>query len=217
MLVQDGYKGSGDYGVFGIGAYNGQTANRPTMNNSQHVAMRLTYPFEYKGQIFEPSIQAYTGMVTIMPSQITPGVQTNHNATYVDKRIAVTSVLYPRPFGFQAEYNWGIGPEFNKHNNSIEALPLHGGYLTLNAMLHYKNQLIYPFFRGHYYEGGKKHERDSRSHRVTEYEIGIEWLPYKNFEIVAMYTISSRRFEDGLNLENKQVGSLLRLQFQVNF
>ena len=29
MLVRDGFKGSGDYGVFGIGAYAGQTANSP--------------------------------------------------------------------------------------------------------------------------------------------------------------------------------------------
>src|SRR5690606_27063174 len=29
MLVREGYKGTGDYGVFGLGVYNGQTANRP--------------------------------------------------------------------------------------------------------------------------------------------------------------------------------------------
>ena len=34
ILVKEGYKGSGDYGVFGFGAYNGQVANRPEMNNN---------------------------------------------------------------------------------------------------------------------------------------------------------------------------------------
>lgn len=58
-LINEGYKGSGDYGVFGIGAYNGQLANKPEGNNSSHVVARLTYPFQYKNQIFEPSIQAY--------------------------------------------------------------------------------------------------------------------------------------------------------------
>lgn len=217
MLVRDGYKGSGDYGVFGFGAYNGQLANRPEMNNSQHLVMRLTYPFAYKGQIFEPSIQAYTGMFTLDKSQVSSGVSHRPDLTYTDKRIAVTSVLYPRPVGFQAEYNWGVGPEYNKFTNSIESAPLQGGYVTFNARLEIKEQLLYPFIRMQYYEGGKKHERDARSYHVNEYEFGFEWLPYKNFEIVAMYTFSSRRYEDGLNTDNKQVGSLLRLQFQVNF
>ena len=217
MLVKDGYKGSGDYGVFGFGAYNGQLANRPEMNNSQHLAIRLTYPFEYKGQIFEPSIQAYTGMFTLDKSQVSAGVGHNHNYTYTDKRIAVTSVLYPRPVGFQAEYNWGVGPEYNKFTNRIESAPLQGGYVTFNARLKFKEQLIYPFIRMQYYEGGKKHERDARSFKVNEYEFGVEWEPYKNFEIVAMYTFSSRRYEDALKPDNHQVGSLLRIQLQVNF
>ncbi len=217
MLIKEGYKGSGDYGVFGFGAYNGQLANSPESNNSSHLAMRLSYPFAYKSQIFEPSIQAYTGMYTIHPSRISPGVIHAANRSYTDKRIALTSVLYPRPVGFQAEYNWGVGPEYNKHTNTIESQPLQGGYVTFNARLKYQKQLIYPFIRLQYYEGGKKHEQDARSYKVNEYEFGIEWLPYKNFEIVAMYTFSARRYEDAVKMDNKQVGSLLRLQFQVNF
>jgi len=71
--------------------------------------------------------------------------------------------------------------------------------------------------RMQYYEGGKKHERDARSYKVNEYEIGIEWLPYKNFEVVAMYTFSNRRYEDFAKRDNFQTGSLLRIQLQVNF
>lgn len=156
-------------------------------------------------------------MYTLDKALVSNGVSVNNNFTYTDKRIALTSVLYPRPVGFQAEYNWGIGPEYNKHTNSIESSPLQGGYVTFNARLKYQSQLIYPFIRMHYYEGGKKHERDARSYRVNEYEFGVEWLPYRNFEIVAMYTWSARRYEDALRPENNQVGSLLRLQFQVNF
>jgi hypothetical protein len=216
-LIKEGYKGSGDYGVFGFGAYNGQLANSPEANNSSHVAMRLSYPFAYKSQIFEPSIQAYTGMYTIHPSRISSNVIHAANRTYTDKRIAVTSVLYPRPVGFQAEYNWGVGPEYNKHTNTIESQPLQGGYVTFNARLKYNDQLIYPFVRMQYYEGGKKHELDARSYKVNEYEFGLEWLPYKNLEIVIMYTYSARRYEDAIKRDNKQVGSLLRLQFQANF
>jgi hypothetical protein len=45
MLVKDGYKGSGDYGVFAFGAYNGQTANRTEGNRNLHVVTRVSYPF----------------------------------------------------------------------------------------------------------------------------------------------------------------------------
>jgi phosphate-selective porin len=66
-------------------------------------------------------------------------------------------------------------------------------------------------------EGGKKHELDARSHTIREWEAGIEWQPVKQFELVAMYTISSRRSEDHILKENHQDGSLLRLQVQINF
>ena len=57
----------------------------------------------------------------------------------------------------------------------------------------------------------------ARSYDVDETEIGIEWQPSKNFELVAMYTISKRRFEDFAKQDNLQEGRLLRLQAQLNF
>ena len=116
-----------------------------------------------------------------------------------------------------AEYNIGIGPEYNKWTNRIEQRPLEGGYALINYMIKLKKQVIFPFVRTQYYAGGKKHERDARSYTVRENEIGIEWQPGKNFEFVAMYTISSRRYEDGTLKNNFQTGNLLRLQAQMNF
>lgn len=217
MLVREGYKGTGDYGVVGVGVYNGQLANKPEMNNSPHVVARVTYPFKIKDQIFEPSIQAYTGDYTLASSSVTPGVNHKENLTYLDQRAAITAVLYPRPFGFMAEYNIGRGPQYNKVTNSIEVSDLQGGYVTFNYRIKAGKQLIYPFVRMQYYEGGKKHERDARSYHVNEYEFGVEWLPYKNFEIVTMYTFASRRYEDGALPNNLQKGGLLRIQLQVNF
>lgn len=217
MLVREGYKGTGDYGVFGLGVYNGQTANQPELNKGKHVVARLAYPFKIGSQIIEPAIQGYTGDYQIRANQLSEGVRTNDDLNYLDQRAAATFVLYPRPFGIMAEYNIGRGPEFNKQTDSIEVQDLHGGYITLNYMIRYKDQLIYPFVRGHYYKGGKKHERDARSHEVKELEVGIEWLPVKNFELVVMYTFSSRRFEDFILQDNLQSGRLLRLQAQINF
>lgn len=217
MLTKEGYKGSGDYGVFGFGVYNGQTANLEDLNNKKHIVARLTYPFEIGSQIFEPGIQAYTGMHTIDSKLISTGVQHREDNTYIDQRFAVSAILYPKPFGIQAEYNVGKGPEFDKENNAIDVKSLHGGYLTLNAKLPFNEHLIYPFAKLQYYEGGKKHELDARSYVVKELELGIEWQPYKNFELVAMYTFSDRIYEDFVKQDNHQKGNLLRLQFQVNF
>lgn len=217
MLVNENYKGSGDYGVFGIGAYNGQTANRAELNKEAHVVVRLAYPFELGSQIIEPSLQGYTGQYVISADQITKGVLSNSNRSYTDERAAATLVLYPRPIGFMAEYNVGYGPEYNKVTNAIEKKRIEGGYLTINYRFEYGSQYLFPFVRGHYYSGGKKHERDARSYKVNELELGIEWQPSKNFELVAMYTMSSRRYEDALLPNNFQRGNLLRLQAQVNF
>lgn len=217
MLVRDGFKGSGDYGVLGVGIYNGQTANRPDLNKEYHVAVRVSYPFEIGSQIIEPAVQAYSGNFVIASDQISKGVKTKKDLNYLDQRVAASIIMYPRPFGIMAEYNIGIGPEYNKWTNTIEERVLEGGYVTFNYMVRIEKQLLYPFIRYQYYAGGKKHEKDARSYTVHDSEFGIEWQPGKNFEIVAMYTISSRRYEDGALNDNFQKGSLLRLQAQVNF
>ena len=216
-LVSEGFKGSGDYGVFGFGVYNGQTANRPEQNNNLHVVGRLSYPLEIGNQIIEPSVQAYTGKYVVTADQQSVGTKVKADRNYLDQRIAGTFVLYPKPFGIQAEYNVGKGPEFNTVTDSVETRSLSGGYATLTYMLKAKNHFIYPFLRYQKFSGGKKHELDARSYDVKEFEVGVEWQPFKNFEIVAQYTISERRFEDFRNQNNFQKGNLLRLQAQLNF
>ncbi|MCD6063285.1 MAG: porin [Flavipsychrobacter sp.] len=216
-LVSDGYKGSGDYGVFGIGAYNGQTANKPELNNNRHVAARLSYPFAIGSQVIEPGIQGYTGFYELAKDQVSQEVKYRPDMNYIDKRVAASFILYPKPFGIQAEYNIGVGPEFNKATDSIEARNLTGGYVTLSYMARINKQLIYPFTRLTYYDGGKKHELDARSYKVNDVEVGVEWAPTKAFELTAMYTISSRKFEDFKKQNNFQKGSLVRLQAQINF
>lgn len=216
-LVRDGLKGSGDYGVFAFGVYNGQTANRPEQNDKLHVVTRFSYPLQIGDQIIEPGIQAYTGQYVVTREQTSNGAKFKADRNYLDQRATATFVLYPKPFGILTEYTIGKGPEFNPATDSIETRSLHGGYITLSYMLKKKEQVFIPFIRGQYYNGGKKHELDARSYRVREMEIGIEWQPVKQFELVAMYTISSRRYEDFALQNNLQRGNLLRLQAQINF
>jgi hypothetical protein len=214
-LVKENLKGSGDYGVVGIGVYNGQTANRPELNNNKHIVGRISYPFELKNQIFEFGVQAYKGQYTLLST--TNGVQLLDQKLYRDERIGATAIIYPRPFGLFAEYNVGVGPEFDRLANAVTNQRLQGGYVTAVYKIDFKGQCLMPFSRFQYYDGGKKHELDARSYEVKELEIGAEWQPSKNFELVVMYTMSARRFEDAVNPINFQRGNLLRIQAQVNF
>lgn len=216
-LVSEGLKGSGDYGVFGLGFYNGQTANKPEANNSLHTVLRLSYPFSLGSQIIEAGIQGYTGKYIMGSDQLSTGVKLKKDKSYEDARAAASFILYPKPFGIQAEYNIGKGPEFNKLTDSIETKSLKGGYITTSYKTSVHNQVLIPFTRFQYYKGGKKHELDARSYEVKEFELGLEWQPNRNFELVTMYTISSRRFEDFKNQDNLQKGSLFRIQAQINF
>ena len=214
-LVSEGLKGSGDYGVIGLGIYNGQTANKPELNTNRHVVARISYPFAIKNQIIEPGIQAYKGVYTL--STLSSGVKSNIDKSYLDERIGATFVLYPKPFGILAEYNVGTGPEFDKLSDSITNQRLSGGFITASYKIDFKSQILIPFVRYQKYDGGKKHELDARSYKVEELEIGAEWQPNKNFELVVMYTMSSRRFEDYVKQNNYQRGNLIRIQAQVNF
>ena len=218
MLTSSGLKGSGDYGVFGVGIYNGQTLNRPEANDGQHFVARASYPFLLGKQIFEPSLQAYTGRYRIPNNNISQGVGVRPDRNYLDERVAIGATLYPQPFGVQAEYNVGRGPEFDKNSDTIESKNLRGGYLMFFYRQKLKgDQTLIPFVRYQRYNGGKKQELDARSYDVRELEFGAEWQLSRQFELTAQYTIADRRYEDFRNQDNRQRGNLLRLQAQFNY
>nr|WP_321410208.1 porin [uncultured Carboxylicivirga sp.] len=233
QLKKKGLKGSGDYGMIYTMFYNGQRGNStvPDAEKFPHVAMRFTYPFEFKsGQYLELGIQGYTGQyvatsvsdnVTVRKDDGTITSTSALNQLFKDQRIAGSIIYYPQPFGFQAEYNIGKGPEFaydaNTGTGSIGVENLHGGYAQIMYRIQHKQQEFFPFVKGMYYDGGKKFELDARSYTVKELELGIEWQPIKAFEVVAIYTLAERRYEDMASPINKQSGRLLRLQLQVNY
>ncbi|KAF2337319.1 MAG: porin [Flavobacterium nitrogenifigens] len=216
MLVKDGYKGSGDFGVFAFGVYNGQIANKLDGNRDLNVVTRVSYPFVIGSQIIEPGIQAYTGKWAFT-GEVSPGVTVNDPQYVKDQRVGATFVLYPRPFGIQTEYNIGTGPRYNTLTKNIDQTDLNGGYVLLNYKWDLKKQRIYPFAKFQYYDGGKKYEKDARSYVVRDYEFGVEWQPIKAFELTAEYVVADRTFEDSALPINRQQGNVLRLQVQFNF
>jgi len=169
-FVRDNEKGSGDYGVFALGVYNGQTANRPELNNNLHIVARLSVPTKIGNQIIEPGIQAHTGRYVIPTENRSSSVKAIKSFEFNDKRIAGSFILYPRPFGIQAEYNIGQGPRYNPGKDSIETTSLSGGYATFSWKIpgKRKDETFFPFMRIQSYDGGKKHELDARTYHVRE-------------------------------------------------
>ena len=216
-LVTSGLKGSGDYGEFGLGMYNGQGLNTPSANRFFHYVARYTYPFKLRnGQFIETSVQGYVGKYTV--TSLSSSTITVPNAIYNDQRIAVSLIIYPQPLGLQTEYNWGTGPEYNSAIKTIQQKELNGGYALLNYQWRLPRRIIIsPYVRGTYYDGAKKFELDARKYRVMEGDMGIEVQFGKGFEFTPQYQYGYRLFEDGSKPVNAQVGSLLRMQLQFNY
>lgn len=215
-LTKNNLKGTGDYGIVGFGAYNGQTANRTEANNGLHVATRVTYPIKLpSGQFIEPSLQAYSGRFTLSSADRTTGVR--GATTFKESRAAASFVYYPQPLGFQAEWNIGRGPEYRPDNNTIERRSLSGGYVQVMHQVSVSGQSLIPYLRAQYYRGGKKLELDARAHRVREAEAGAEWQLNSSFELTAAYAVARRVTSDGARANYSQYGGLLRLQAQFNY
>jgi hypothetical protein len=216
-LTNKGFKGYGDYGVFTIGAYNGQIANKPELNNSLHTVVKLSYPFRLGNQIIEPGVMAYKGQYTLSADQISSDVGVNSNKRYQDERVAVGIVIQPKPIGYMAEYTRGTSPGYSLIQDSIMNLPLEGGYITICYRTEWKNKIFIPFARSQYYKGAKKAEKDARFYELKEYEIGLECLLFKNLELTSSYVISHRKYSDHSTTSYDEKGNLLRLQLQFNY
>ncbi len=235
FIQDEGLKGSGNYGVFGVGAYSGQGGSFREQNDSLHVVTRLTLPITFSnGQIVELGVQGYTGMYTVLSSTISPlgigpavrpagTLETGDVDGIIDKRVGGTFVYYPQPFGFQAEWNVGRGPGLNDAQTAVVDRPLYGGYIQ--SMYRIKTDChgeIWPFIRWNYYKGGYKSERNAPFVEIDELEIGVEWQIGKYVEFVGMYTLTDRTNTRALSTANtlsyeQFEGQLARFQLQVNY
>ena len=188
-LVEKGLKGSGDYGILGVGVYNGQSLNVNEANDNKHVALHSTYPFELPyGQIVQVGVDAYRGIINVPTAPGTGVTVPTGNVNILDERIGTHFVLYPQPFGLQAEWNWGRGPELNAARTRVEESSLQGGYVQ--AM--YKWDNITPYVRWQEYNGGKKNRTNSPFNIVRETEIGVEYQFSKALELTVAYSWMKR-------------------------
>ncbi len=214
-LVDSGLKGSGDYGMLGIGVYGGQTANKRDANKNKHVVFHSSYPFELpfiNRQMIEIGMDAYTGQFNVGTTPIIPltptfsgtgaalssSPQLRNGGNYLDERVAWHLIAYPQPIGFQAEFTVGRGPELNTARTEVVVGTVSGGY----AQLFYNYQCdtyclrMIPFVRYQEYFGGKKHEANAPRNSVRELEIGLEYQINQAVELTVMGTFTSRTSAD---------------------
>ena len=205
-LVDSGLKGSGDYGMLGIGVYNGQGVNVREQNKSKHVVFHSSVPFELpwrNGQMMEVGMDAYTGqfnvattpvVAALSPPQPAVSPVLHNNGNYQDERVAWHFVMFPQPFGLQGEYTVGRGPELNQAGTEVVNGSLRGGYIQ--AFYNYKCdtycQNIFPFMRVQEYYGGRKSEPNSPRNSVREWELGLEYQFNRALELTVMYTWTQR-------------------------
>jgi hypothetical protein len=216
-LATSQYKGTGDYGVVTIGAYNGQGGNRAELNDEPHVVARVTYPLVVAGgQYVELGAHAYAGTYTVTTAQRGAGVR--GDADIRDRRAGAALSVYPQPFGLQAEWTVGRGPRYDAPTNAIIEQPLRGGYAMLSyALMGKSERRLTAYTRAQYFRGAFKTESDARSTVVREYEPGLELSLEPGLELTAAYAISDRHYRDSANPDNRQRGRFLRLQAQVSF
>ncbi len=222
-LVDDNLKGSGDYGVLGLGVYNGQTANRPDNNGNLHVVGRLTYPFEVGSQVVEIGAAGYTGMYRVTTEDQDDGTaytvaDPDGEGDLLDRRAEVSFVWYPKPFGLQAEYNIGEGPSQGGPDDTvIDTRPLSGGYVQAMVKIDrpFDTVSLIPYVRAMMYDGGKKFETNAPHYEVREIEGGVEWQIVKALETTLVYAVSERTSPS--YPYDLQQGHLFRAQLQVNY
>ncbi|HVK12728.1 MAG TPA: porin [Gemmataceae bacterium] len=231
-LVDGGLKGSGNYGVFGFGVYNGQGGSQVEKNLNLHAVARVTWPFQLSdGQVVEASVQGYTGEVVVSGAEIRPlGVGdliepdgTGGTRGFRDQRVAGTFVWYPQPFGFQAEWSVGNGPGLNAAQTEVELRSLHGGYL----MAVYRHDtpeygIVTPYARWQYFRGGYRSAANAPFGTHEQWDLGVEWQIRREMELVVEYSLVDgvtlgAKDREGARSYKQFDGGILRLQFQVNY
>lgn len=222
-LIDSGLKGSGDYGLLGIGVYNGQTINVAERNDNKHIVLHATYPMELPyGQIIQFGVDAYRGTFNVGTASgtglsATPALINSGNI--LDERVGVHFVLYPQPIGIQAEWNWGRGPQLNGTQTAIEEGDIQGGYVQgmykWDVNKPWLTTLI-PYVRYQEYSGGKKHRTNAPFNVVREWEVGMEWQLAKALEFTIAYA-RSRRTDTQTAPYPIREGDIVRTQLQFNF
>lgn len=203
------------------------SAIRPSLGMGTNWAGNVMLP------AFQPGSNAYLPVV-VAPGYNVPG---NFNLGYwprttawsaacangcqgvQDSRVALTGVIYPQPFGVQAEWNWGVSPGLNATQTAITSQKINGGYVLVNYKYEDKDYglgTFFPYVQYQYFNGYSKYEVNAPQNRVNEWDIGLEYQPLPEVEITASYNKSDRTNITAAPYRQFQADTL-RWQLQWNY
>jgi hypothetical protein len=244
-LSKKGLKTSGDYGVLGVGVYNGQGLNRAESNDDLYAVAHATYPlklnflgYPFTNQVLEIGADAISGYFKpttgssaifgrssgVTQASLDASLNGGRNSIR-EERVGVHAILFPQPFGLQAEWNWGSGATLNPDGNgglgTIENQGLRGGYVQ--AMWKFDNVFgtegtIIPYIKWQTYRGAWKGATNAPRVAVDEVEAGIEYQMMKALEVTLAYSNMDRtNTNTGSNYLGQATGDMMRAQLQWNY
>jgi len=236
--------------MLGIGVINGQDINQQDKNKNKHLVFHSMYPHEFSnGQIVEVGMDAFTGQVVVSTSPVVPtnpalsggqpiSPQVTNGGNYLDERVTWHVVVYPQPFGFQAEYLIGRTPQLNEARTAVELGSVHGGYVQLyyNYKCDTYCQSIFPYVRTQEYFGGLKLQDNAPRSSTRETEVGLQYQFIRALQLTVAYAWTQRTSGDSSTLPANsfcgtsfsqvectqtpyqlQTGNLVRFQLQWSF
>jgi len=218
-LLADHQKLFGNYGAFGVGLFNGQGINRTEKDNGLMKVAMITWPFRldglgelFAGQVLEVGAQGLHN--SFKPELRSGGVSP---IAFDERRVNLHAVLYPAPFGLQAEWNWGRGPEWSPSLGAITSRKLSGGYVQVMYRIQKPGLGTFmPYARWQTYNGGWKVVANAPRIATDEIEVGVEWQVFKELELTLAYA-DSKRSEADITRVGQAERQLLRAQMQWNF
>ncbi len=197
----EGFKGSGDYAVFAAGFFSGAGLNKADNNGEVHSLVRFTYPWvSASGQMYEAGIGGYAGRFMVTPAAITgvgtPVAATQRQTTdgFKDRRASAHFIMFPQPWGIEAEWTSGQGPQLNDARTIIDECHLEGGYVQASYRYQYgEGSELIPFVRWNYYDGARKFGTNAHKMVVNDLDLGFEWQWRPEVELSMMYSLTGER------------------------
>jgi hypothetical protein len=195
----EGFKGSGDYAVFAAGFFGGTGLNKADNNGEVHSLIRFTYPWvTASGQMYEAGLGGYAGRFKVTPTAVggvTPTADARQLSDgFKDRRASAHFIMFPQPWGIEAEWTNGQGPQLNDAGTLIGESNLSGGYIQTSYRYQYGEASEFiPFLRWNYYDGARKFGTNAHKMVVNDLDIGFEWQWRPEVELAMMYSLTGER------------------------
>ena len=226
----EGFKGSGDYAVFAAGFFGGTGLNKADNNGEVHSLIRFTYPWvSASGQMYEAGLGGYAGRFKVTPTALTatgavassggtaPAIADARHSSdgFKDRRASAHFIMFPQPWGIEAEWTTGQGPQMNDTRTFIEEGNLEGGYVQASYRYQYGEASEFiPFVRWNYYDGARKFGTNAHKMVVNDLDLGFEWQWRPEVELSMMYSLTGERTNA---TGNSIVKDARRLAIQLQF